>query len=223
MFEEKIIPKEEDITKFRLLNEKDINEVLKIMEEIKPVIGGVRLKLLYRALCYESLIDKRVVFAIGENKGRIISFQIVVIDRNRWRFAFAKRHTFLLLITIFLRVIKRIPKIQKKLNNNNNDNLDPKIGKELSRLNLQNKTDRNWEDSNEKIAKSLYEAVIEEYRGKRIVGKMRDFVYDVLSNRGVKRIDAIILVNNRKAIRALVRDPRFVYKIGNSLFTSKDI
>ena len=206
---------------FRVLEKDDIKSVLNLMEEIKPNIGGSRDLSLYHALCHEALLDKRVVFIVGEEQSKKIAFYLAIIDRDRWRMSFMFRHPLMVTKMIFNRTFNRLRKLLKaagpKMGNFKSDMPDISMYIKLGSSN------KSWKDSSSRIAKLLYIAVSESHRGKSIAKEMWEYALKVLTDCGVIRVDTEILLNNIPSIRLHYGLGFYIYKQGGALFVTKDI
>ena len=206
---------------FRMLKKEDMESVLQLMQDLQPNIGGSRDPSMYRALCHEALIDKRVVFIVGEEQSKIIAFYLAIIDRNRWRLAFMLRHPLIVTQMTFKRAFNRLMKISRKRSGKtaNLDMATPDISKYVS----PSTTDRSWRDSSPQIAKILFDGVAVSHQGRHIATGMRDYMYKVLAENGVRRVDAIILSNNIRPIRVAYKLGFNIYMEGGSLLVTKDL
>lgn len=206
---------------FRQLEDRDIPNVLKLMIEISPNIGGARYPSLYHALCRESLIDKRVVFIVGEKQSDIVAFHIAIIDRDKWRKSFMMRHPLILARMALSRINHTLRRAVKKATHQRKGL--PKPIANIDEFVTPGNTNRSWKDSSPQIAKVLFIGVAESQRGKRIIKSLYEYRDQVLAKRGVKRVDSVILSDNIKMIRASVRLGVSVYKRDGALMTTKDL
>jgi len=206
---------------FRQLEDGDIPNVLKLMIEISPNIGGARYPSLYHALCRESLIDKRVVFIVGEEQSDIVAFHIAIIDRDKWRKSFMMRHPLILARMAFSRIYHTLRRVVKKAIHQTKGL--PKPIANIDDFVTPGNTNRSWKDSSPKIAKIIFTGVAESQRGKRIIKSLYEYRDQVLAKRGVKRVDSVILSDNIKMIRASVRLGVSVYKSDGHLMTTKNL
>ncbi len=204
-----------------MLEKDDIKSVLKLMEEIQPNIGGSRDPSMYQALCHEALLDKRMVFIVGEEQSKIIAFYLAIIDRNRWRITFMFRHPFIVMQMVFERTFKRLLKISKKAAHKIKDfeNNMQDISMYLTSI----PPSKSWKDSSSRIAKLLYIAVGESHRGKSIAKRTWEYALDVLAKCGVERVDTEILLNNIPSIQLHKGLGFNIYRRGRSLFVTKDL
>lgn len=210
-----------DVPVYRMLEKGDVNSLLKLMEEIKPNIGGSRDLLLYRALCYDALLNPRVVFTVGEVQTRIIAFYFAVIDRNRWRISFMFRHPLIVTKMVIKRALKKLSKLLKTPDSNTGslEHLNP----DISTYATPDITNKSWNDSSPQIAKLLYIAVKENHRGKDIAKEMWEYALKVLAERGVRRVDTEILLKNEPSIRLHYGLGFNIYRQGSALFVTKDL
>jgi ribosomal protein S18 acetylase RimI-like enzyme len=206
---------------FRMLEKSDIQSVLRLMEEIKPNIGGSRDQSLYHALCHEALLDKRVVFTVGEEQSKIITFYLAIIDRNRWRMSFISRHPFLGARLAVSRTFNKFRKIIKKATHKTR-NIEPSLSN-ISEYITPVSSNRSWKDSSPKIVKLLFLAVAESHRRKHIAEEMVEYTLKVSAERGARRADGIILFNNIPSIRLIHGLGFSFFRQGGSLFVTKDI
>ena len=205
----------------RKLEKKDFNNVLKLMNEIQPVIvGGLRCPSLYRAFCYDALIDKRVLFIVAEEKTDIVGFRIVVIDMKNWRLTFCKRHPVLTLRILTQKICNNI---RIKITTKKNLNIYASQYAVVAGFVNQTPCNKSWNDSSPQIAKALYVAVKESHRGKNIAAKLIEYGNQILVNHGQKRIDDRILFNNIASIRLHHRLGFNIYKSGHALFVTKEL
>ena len=207
---------------FRMLKKSDIQDVLKLMAEIKPNIGGVRYPSLYNALCNDALFDKRIVFTVAEEQSKIIGFFFGIIDRNSWRFSFMVRHPIIGTRMVFIRTFERLSILVKKFDSKT-INLEP-YNTEINKFITSGTTSRSWDnDSSPQIAKLLYGGVSGTHRGKNIAKRLGEYICKVLAERGVRRVDATIVYNNIKGIRLDHGLGFTIYRTGYSFFATKDV
>lgn len=206
---------------FRLLEKNDLQSILTLMIKIKPMIGGVRYKYFYRALCSEALIDKRVVFTVCEEESKIIGFRVAIIDLRSWKISFFIRHPIVMVGVIFGRALNKFNKMLKKVRKEKKSNLNNMLN--INDLISSNFTTKSWSDCTPFIAKSLFVAVEEGYRGKKIASRLIQYSNKILAELGVKRVDSKILIDNISAIRLNHRLGYNIYKKGTSLFSTKDL
>lgn len=191
------------------------------MEKIRPDIAGSRKPRLYYSLCYEALVDRRVIFVIGQEKSKIMSFFISVIDPARWRISFLIRHPFLGIDRAFNITFDRLKKPFNKANKKKQflDSSSQNISDYLEPL----PSNKSWYDSSPEIAKLLFYAVDINYRGLNISRALTEYALTVLSNRGARRVDGKILFDNIPSIRTLHRIGFNIHSTGDQLFATKDI
>jgi len=204
-----------------MLEKGDIDKVTLTMKELQPNIGGSRDPSMYRSLCHEALLDKRVVFIVAEEQSKIIAFYLAIIDRNRWRITFMVRHPAIVTQMVFKRAFNRFLKILKKV-----------FGKttgfetnmpDISMFVTPSLTNRSWKDSSPKIAKLLFDGVAVNQRGRHIAKKLTEYMFKALAERGVSRADGIILLHNIAEIRVVHGLGFNIYRHGDSLFVTKDL
>ena len=210
-----------EVPTFRMLKKEDMESVLQLMQELQPNIGGSRDPFMYRALCNEALVDERVVFIVGDEQSKIISFYLAIIDRNRWRSAFMLRHPLVALKMVARRFFNQLTKVLKKASAEATDtqmNI-PDISQYVS----PSSTNRSWKDSSPRIAKILFDGVAVSHQGRYIAKGMREYMYKVLGAKGVRRMDAIILSHNIRPIRVSHKLGFKIYRQDGSLFVTKDL
>jgi hypothetical protein len=155
---------------FRLFQESDLQDVLELMEEFKPNIGGARYRSLYHAFCCEALLDQRVVLIVAEELSRLIGFAIAIIDRNRWWVSFMTRHPLITLRIAFVRIFHKLRNLVKKPAHSKK-NIEPSES-DIENYITTTYSGKSWKDYSPQIAKLLYLAVKEGHRGKNIGGKI---------------------------------------------------
>lgn len=206
---------------YRILEKRDIEGVLELMKAIKPDIGGSRNQSLYRALCCEALVDKRVVFTVGEEESKIIAFYLAVIDPSRWRLSFMIRHPLLgigrVLNKVFDELIKMVNKTKQKTKYSAASLQD--INKYITPM----PANKSWKDFSPDIAKLLFDAVAESHRGRHIARGMTEYMLEVLAERGARRVDGTIHFHNIPSIRARYVLGFNIHNMGDQLFITKDI
>lgn len=207
---------------FRLLEKRDMDNIMNLMEEIKPILGGVRYRSVYYALCQEALKDNRVVFAVCEDNSKIIGFSIAIIDLNHWRIVLMVRHPIVATKIVFGRTLNKLIRTLNKNKTKTNNN-EPFNMSDLNEFITQMPTSKSWTDSAPQIAKSLFVAVTGSHRGKHLAQKLVEYRNKVLAERGQKRVDDRILLNNIGAVRLHYRMGYDIYNRGNGLFITKDL
>ena len=206
---------------FRILEKSDFEGVLELMEEIRPDIGGSRDPALYYVLCCEALVDKRVVFVIGEEQSKIIAFFLAIIDPNRWRISFMIRHPLLgmerALNISFDRLMKLLKKTEKKTKD-----FDPSL-QNIKKYITHGSSNVPREESTPEIAKLIFDAVAESHRGRHIAKGIRVYMLEVLAKRGVKSVNASIHFHNIPSTHVWYGLGFNIYNRGDQLFITKDI
>jgi len=206
---------------YRTIEKKDFEGVIELMKEIRPHIGGSQNPALYYALCCEALIDKRVVFVVGEEQSKIIAFFLAIIDPNHWRLSFMFRHPLLgidrVLNISFDRLMRLLNKAKKKTKDFNPSlqNIDKYITPMPS--------NKSWKDSAPDIAKVVFDAVAEIHRGRHIAKNMREYMLEVLAKRGAKRADGDIHFHNIPSIHVWYGLGFNIHNMGDQLFITKDL
>ena len=209
-----------DRQKIRMLEERDMSGILQLMEYIKPNIGGSRDKCLYKAICQDAIFDERIVFTVAEEDSRIVGFFFGVIDRNRWRLSFIMHHPIIGARVVISRMYKRMLNLEKIYENSH---LEP-YNSEIDKFITPGSTSRSWQkDSSPQIAKLLYAGVYGSQRGKFIAKRLGEYILKVLAERGVRRVDAVIIYNNIRGIRLDHSIGFKIYRTGNSFFATQDI
>lgn len=206
---------------FRLLEKRDFEGVLEIMKSIRPDIGGSRDPALYYALCCEALVDKRIVFVVGEVQSKIIAFYLAVIDMKRWRISFMIHHPLIGLERAFNITFNRFRKIIKKTQKKG-ENIVPQLHNIINYL-TPLPPNKSWNDSSPEIAKVLFHAVAGSHRGREIGKGILDFVLKELARRKVRRLDATILFHNIPSIRTAYALGFNLHNRGDQLFVTRDI
>jgi GNAT superfamily N-acetyltransferase len=122
---------------------------------------------------------------------------------------------------IFGRALNKFNKMLKKVRKEKKSNLNNMLN--INDLISSNFTTKSWSDCTPFIAKSLFVAVEEGYRGKKIASRLIQYSNKILAELGVKRVDSKILIDNISAIRLNHRLGYNIYKKGTSLFSTKDL
>jgi GNAT superfamily N-acetyltransferase len=176
---------------YRLLEQDDLPEIVHLIEEFRPTFARLRSRVLYAAICRQALIDERLVFIIAEARGELIGFSIAIIDRNRFWISFLPRYPLLSVRIVFKVFLKPI-RVGESVRTPGPEELE--IIKEYIAPSHSGRS--WWRDSSPRIAKGLYIAVAEKYRGKGIGRQLLRSRNRVLVERGVKRFDGITHLYN---------------------------
>ncbi|MFO7719172.1 MAG: GNAT family N-acetyltransferase [Gillisia sp.] len=205
---------------FRLLKKNDLKNVLNLMSEIKPMIGGVRYRSFYYVICLEALSDKRVVFAVCEEKSKIVGFRIAIIDLYNWRRSLFYRHPLVGMMVVFTRIFNKI--LKQTRNRKKIIDKDFKI-QAIKEFITTVPTDKSWSDLSPEIAKGLFVGVAESHRGKHVGKQLVQYTNQIMAERGQRRIDGRILMNNVPSIRLHFGLGYEIYKKGNYFFVTKNL
>jgi len=215
------IERRTDQTIIRLFEKDDLENLLILAGEIRPNIGGSRDPSLYRAICQDALSDQRVVIVVAEEESRIVGFLLAVIDRDRWRMSFALRHPRITVRMIRDRVLGRLSKRFTRVKTEIGPCQDS--GGDISKFIEPRVTSKSWKDSSPQIAKFLFICVQEKGRRKRVAHGLFNSMIIELADRGIKRVDAIVLLHNIASIR-MSHDQGFTMYIQDGhIFQTKDI
>ena len=148
----------------RLIERKDLERLLTLVDEVKPSIGGSRNPSMYKALCREALSDRRVVIVVAEEESEIMGFFLAVIDRNRWRESFAFRHPATMLKLMWDRALGRA---RKRSGHGQTMSKAMEEGMQVIRSSVNADTTKSWKDSSPQIAKLLFLGVREKDKKKK--------------------------------------------------------
>jgi GNAT superfamily N-acetyltransferase len=199
---------------FRILERRDIDNTVNLMNKIKPDIAGSRDPSFYRILCEDSFKDYSLVFIVGEQDG-INAFTLSVIDPDGWKINFAMRHPFIASKLALQKALERFRPAGNGKPQVIPDYIFPLLSKEP--------TSKSWDDSAPDIAKILFSGVDETCRGKGVAKEMMKFFIGKLACFGVTRVDSTILYDNIASIKVKVAHGFTIYNKGDQLFLTREI
>jgi GNAT superfamily N-acetyltransferase len=201
----------------RLLRQDDLPEILSLLEEVRPEIAGLTTRTIYATICQKALIDERVVFVVAEGHGKLKGFAIAIIDRNCFWASFLCKHP-LLALRIALRRFLRLTIVGRT-----KEVPDPKQLEIIEKCILSPPSDRSWwKDSSPQIAKGLFIAVHKKHQSKGIGRELLRYRDKVLEDRGVKRVDGIILMHRIPSVKLFYSEGFRIEKKNNRFFVTKD-
>ena len=185
-----------DFPIYRLLGRNDLPEIIKLMEEIRPPVAGLRSRQIYAAICCAALKTDKVVFVVAEQETKLIGFAIAIIEYKRFWKIFLRNHILLALQIIVSKFVQFFQRKRKA-----NASFESNTIRKYLYSRHPGHPERSWKDSSPFIAKSLYTGVRRNFR-KRGIGKdLQKFRNHILAQRSVKRVDAKIDPQNIPSIR----------------------
>ena len=169
----------EESPEFRLLRKEDVPAVCDLMECTDAFINGVKSWKLSRVLCTDALImNPKVVVVVSLTRGCVVGYVLVIIDNASYWRQFWLRHS-VTAVRLFCR----------------------KVVNKLTRAAARCSSGHAWKESSPSIAKVINIGVSEDCRGRGIGKGLYDYLFRVLAERGIRRVDANIRFDNLPSIR----------------------
>ncbi|MBN1222686.1 MAG: GNAT family N-acetyltransferase [Candidatus Aminicenantes bacterium] len=202
---------------YRLFKHNDFPRLSELIKTIKPEIAGMRSVKLYNAICMDALSNKDIVIIVAEERSSLIGFNITVVERRRFFRYFLFRHPVLSLKIALQRGINFLRGFTVK------ERTDPLPCREALPYILKTDSGRSWKDSSPDIAKIIFTAVRDGYRGRRVSVGIGEFLLHILEERGVGRLDTLVDPQNLPSIRLTHRLGFRIERKGRWLLGSVDI
>ena len=177
----------------------DVKAARDLMRQTDLSMEGLSSMALFDVLCHDALSNGNVVIVVAAAKGALAGYVIAIVDYSSYWKAFIRRH---LLISLDILTHKLIRKIRTK------------------RITTENK---KWKDSSPHIAKIINIAVLPEHRGSGIGKGLYTYLFGLLRDRGVRRIDANINSDNAPSIKLHTALGWKIEKKTGNLFATIDI
>ncbi len=178
---------------YQLINLEDLSNIYEFLNEIKPSIAGLNSNKIYSAICRDALHNNKMIIVTAKSKERVVGIVITLIDWKSYWKHFSMHHPVLageILIYRLRRILAdRKVEVNESYQNNFIDDL-------ISPSNLS----RSWKDSLPCIAKVIFIGVRKDYRGKGIGKQLYNYLFKVLAEKGVIRVDACIDITNISSI-----------------------
>lgn len=200
----------------KLFETYELKDLCNLFIEMRPPIAGLTNRRIYRSMCQEALKNDKLIIVIAKDDRKIVGFTITAIDWKNFWLKFLLSHPI-----IAIEIVTK--KIIDKIRANKKQKIQIQYEKEQSKYFVSEKTKKSWDDSSPQIAKIVYTGVSENYRKKGIGTNIGNYRFNVLIERGVKRIDTNLDPKNTSVIKFNYNLGYKIYKSGNRLFASKDL
>ena len=170
----------EESPEFRLLRGEDVPAVCDLMDRTDAFIHGVKSWELSRVLCADALaVNPKVAVVVSLTRGRVVGYVLVVIDSASYWRQFWLRHPVMGGLLFCRKAVNKL------------------LRGRTSRCS----SEHAWKESSPSIAKVVNIGVSEGIRGRGIGKGLYDYLFRVLAERGVRRVDANIQFDNLPSIR----------------------
>lgn len=167
----------------------DISPTCQLMDELKIAFAGLKGREIYEALCRDAVMNKGIILQVAVMEQCVVGFAAAVIDAESYWRNFIWRHPFLSMIAVFKRIVKvRISSAKSA-----------------------------WAISSVGTARILCIAVAEHFRNKGVGTCLYRSLFDILSQRSVRLVEAHIDAQNVAAIQLYTRVGGQVAGQGNFL------
>jgi RimJ/RimL family protein N-acetyltransferase len=185
-----------DDVKVDLIQKRDVPQLVKLLGEMEVPIAGCPSKRLYSIFCREAFANRDLVIVTAKTgSGRVVGFNISIINRRRFWMIFALKHP---IATFQILLKKYSDKVRIKRNGGHaTESVHDDIKKYLS-------TDSNsvrWQDSGKEIAKIIYTGVHPDFRNRHVGTHIARYRNRVLLAKGVKRLDGTVSPKNIASIK----------------------
>ena len=129
------------------------------------------------------------------------------------------RHPLIVVRLAFTRAVNRLMKLARRAQHK--IKYDEQYIKDIEELVSDLPSNESWKESSPHIAKILFAGVSENHRGRHVGRMLLESVLKILSDRGVRRADGIILLHNIPSIRMIYRLGFDIYRKGGFVFVTK--
>lgn len=203
---------------FRLIEERDVEAAVDLMEASGQVIAGMRTRAAYRALCRDALSDRRVVVLLADAGGTLAGYGVCFIDWRRYHRSYALRHPSAAARLLCERVFARVPR-RGAGDTRRRTRLPAPPG-----VRPAGASGRSWKESSPAIAKIAEIFVVERFRGRGLGERTLRVLFAELARRGVARVDCRTDIRNTSSLRMNEKVGLDMETTGlNSLFGTRDI
>lgn len=202
---------------YRLLQKRDLTDVLKLMRQSAFPISGLSSRPLYRAICMDALRDNRMLIGVAELDRRVVGFLVVIVDwRAYWR-AFLFRHLLVGSAILWRRLMRQRSResLWQKMSAEQRRQVVEVISTEAS--------GRSWSDSGPVIAKGVFLHIDPACRRRGLAVDLYRYLFDLLASRGISRCDAKVDIVNTRAFPLHQRMGYRLERVGDSLFATTDL
>jgi GNAT superfamily N-acetyltransferase len=206
---------EQDVS-FRSLSRNDLQQVPLLFKRFRPAVAGVVSATVFSALCRDAVHATGCVIVLACQDESFFGIAISVVNwMTFWR-RFLFRHPGAAIVVALPRVRRRVCR-----DKNRNSGLPMmKCGAPAPDV---AELEQRWRQSAREIAKTVFIGVAPEARGRGVARRLYDYLFTVLRQEGVTRIDAQIDDGNPASVRLHQVSGWRVAFNGTNYYATKDI
>jgi ribosomal protein S18 acetylase RimI-like enzyme len=202
---------------FRLVNNGDIARLQELMEQAASPASGLSSPALYAAMCRDALPARRLLIGVVECDDEIAGHLVMVINWRAYWGGFLIRHPILGYQMLRNRFRRRGRGTQAW------DALTPNQRRQIEEVVQATPSGRAWSDSAPTIAKGWYLGIEPAFRRRGLAIQLYRFLFSVLVQRGVTRVDACVDFPNANAIPLHQRLGYRLEKQSTNIFATIDL
>ena len=191
---------------------------MRLIELFKPSIAGLASRRMYAAISHEATHGQGIVVTIAEVEGSCGGIFVVILKWPQFWRGFLWRHPLLGLQILAVRLFGRLRRLLA-VKRGSEKRMPDAVAAALAR----EPSGRSWSDYSPTIGKALYSATDPKHRGAGVGVCLYHHMFEVLSSRGITRVDGLIAIDNIANVRLCQKTGWRTEHAGESLFTTVDL
>lgn len=202
---------------YRMLEEGDIPMVCDLLQATGASIDGMTSRIVYRAVCKDSMAEGDAIVVVSIKDGIFAGCAIALVDRKSYWRSFLPRHpiaAFYVIVRLLAMKISAAAGFNKKLVQPDYDYGGRISGKPSG---------RTWRESSPSIAKIMHIGVANALRGMGLAKGLYRYLFAVLAERGVKRLDGNSSFDNASSVKLFLSTGFTVERTSGNFFATRDI
>ena len=211
------MPEKYNLFNIRLFEKKDLLPLCGLMEEANVSIGSLNSTSAYYAICQDALLNDKVVIVLAEKEKHLVGYVVAIINPKLYWISFPFCHPVSTLNLIFHRLHGKI--FIKHEVKNHVEITETAQPKEISKV----PSGRTWTQSSPEIAKIANIHVLNDYRRIGIGRELYKFLFRLLAGHGIKRLDAITALHNRRSVGLHLLTGWRMERTKNNFFATIDL
>jgi GNAT superfamily N-acetyltransferase len=201
---------------FRLISRGDLRQARTLFDRFRPTVAGTTCPFVFAAYCRDAVWDRGCVIALAIEDGTPCGIVISVFNRVHYWLWLCVRHPIVMLAILLKRVWVRVCRRRGSAGAQSATRRDvPTTDPAALR--------RHWRENSAKIAKTIFIGVAPEARKRGVARQLYEYLFGVLRQKGVTRIDAHIDEGNIASVRLHQASGWQVSFDGSDWLATKDI
>lgn len=205
-----------DVT-YRIMEQRDIDGIITLLDESRPGIMGMNTLDAYRALCRAGMNDPGMLVAVAECEGEIAAVFFIVTAWSRFWRGFLTRNTMLGIRVVSSILRRRIRNYFRKAGP------PPQQEDGAEKWVAPTPSGRDWSDNGPGVAKGIFLGTNSKFRGRRIGQKIYAYLLDDLRANDFTRYDACVDLRNIPSLRLTSNAGLRMELSGNRYFGTMDL